>query len=140
MTATVLDGTAIAAAVRAEVANEVKRLTETTSVRPKLVAILVGDDPASHLYVSSKRKACAEVGIDSDTIQLPAATSEAELLARIDELNADPSVHGILQQLPLPKQIRPRSVIDRISVDKDVDGLHPQSVGRLALDVPGFVP
>jgi methylenetetrahydrofolate dehydrogenase (NADP+) / methenyltetrahydrofolate cyclohydrolase len=140
MTATILDGAAIAAAVRAEVAAGAAALAAAHSVRPRLIAVLVGDDPASHLYVSSKRKACAEVGLDSDTIQLPATTTEPELLARIEELGRDPSVHGILLQLPLPKQIHPRRILDAIPVEKDVDGLHPVNVGRLAMDAPGFVP
>lgn len=140
MPATVLDGSAIAAAVRSEVADSVRALVASTSVRPKLVAVLVGDDPASHLYVSSKRKACAEVGIDSDTFHLPASTTEPDLLARIEDLGRDRGVHGILLQLPLPKAIVPRRILDAIPVEKDVDGLHPINVGRLALDAPGFVP
>jgi methylenetetrahydrofolate dehydrogenase (NADP+)/methenyltetrahydrofolate cyclohydrolase len=140
MTATVLDGAAIAAAVRAEVAAGASALASSTSVRPRLIAVLVGDDPASHLYVSSKRKACAEVGIDSDTIQLPATTPEPQLLERIEALGRDRSVHAILLQLPLPKHIQPRRILDAIPVEKDVDGLHPVNVGRLAMDVPGFVP
>jgi methylenetetrahydrofolate dehydrogenase (NADP+) / methenyltetrahydrofolate cyclohydrolase len=140
MSATIIDGTAIAAAVRAEVAEGVRRLLETTSVRPKLLAVLAGDDPASHLYVSSKRKAAAEVGIESDSVHLPASAGEQELVERIDELSGDPSVHGILLQLPLPGHVDARRVLDCISPEKDVDGLHPVSIGRLCLDVPGFVP
>ncbi|HEX2223857.1 MAG TPA: bifunctional methylenetetrahydrofolate dehydrogenase/methenyltetrahydrofolate cyclohydrolase FolD, partial [Thermoanaerobaculia bacterium] len=106
---------------------------------PGLAAVLVGDDPASQVYVSSKVKGCAEVGMESRTIRLPATTTEDELLALVDSLNRDEAVDGILVQLPLPRGVNERRVLDRVDPDKDVDGFHPMSVGRLWLDQEGFV-
>ena len=135
----ILDGKPIAAALRAEVAAGVADLVARGLRPPGLTAILVGENPASQVYVGSKIRACGEAGLASRTLRLPAATSEAELLAIVDEQNADPEIDGILVQLPLPKQIDERRVIERISPDKDVDGFHPMNVGRLWLDQPGFV-
>jgi methylenetetrahydrofolate dehydrogenase (NADP+)/methenyltetrahydrofolate cyclohydrolase len=127
MTARLIDGKAHAAALRAEVAARVATLGYT----PGLAVVLVGDDAASAVYVRNKDRAAAAAGIAPRTIRLPAATTEAELLAVIAELNADPSVDGILVQMPLPPQIRARAAIDAIDPAKDVDGLHPVNVGRM---------
>lgn len=135
-----LDGKAAAAEIRAEVAASVREMVEAGARPPQLVAVLVGEDPASHAYVGSKTRGCAEVDMLSQTLRLPAETSEAELLALIDRLNEDDAVDGILVQLPLPPQITEKRVIHRISPDKDVDGFHPISVGRLWLDEEGFTP
>jgi methylenetetrahydrofolate dehydrogenase (NADP+)/methenyltetrahydrofolate cyclohydrolase len=130
MTARVLDGTAIAKTIREEVASEVARYNGSGR-RPGLAAVLVGEDPASAVYVRSKGKACEEAGMYSLTIRLSADTSEAELLDTVDRLNADPKIHGILVQLPLPKHIDSEKVLRRIDPDKDVDGFHPVNVGKL---------
>jgi methylenetetrahydrofolate dehydrogenase (NADP+)/methenyltetrahydrofolate cyclohydrolase len=130
MSARVLDGTAIAKSIREEVAAEVARLGRTGR-KPGLAAVLVGEDPASSVYVRSKGKACEEAGMHSVTIRLPAETSEAELLATVDRLNADPAIHGILVQLPLPKHMDSEKVLRRIDPGKDVDGFHPVNVGKL---------
>lgn len=135
----ILDGKPIAAALRAEVAAGTADLVSRGLRPPGLTAILVGENPASQVYVGSKIKACGEAGLHSRTLRLPAETNEAELLALVDEQNADPAIDGILVQLPLPKHIDERRVIDRISPEKDVDGFHPMNVGRLWLDQPGFV-
>lgn len=134
----ILDGRHTAADIRTEVAAGVRELRAAGHRAPGLAAVLVGDDAASQVYVGSKIKACAEVGMESRTIRRPADLTEADLLAIVDELNADDAVDGILVQLPLPRQIREREVIARISPDKDVDGFHPVNVGRLWLDEPGF--
>ncbi|HYX23281.1 MAG TPA: bifunctional methylenetetrahydrofolate dehydrogenase/methenyltetrahydrofolate cyclohydrolase FolD [Thermoanaerobaculia bacterium] len=136
----ILDGKAAAAEIRAELAASVRELAAAGRRLPQLVAVLVGDDPASQTYVGSKVRGCAEVEMLSRTLRLPAATSEAELLALVDGLNADDAVDGILVQLPLPPQIHEKRVLDRISPDKDVDGFHPVNVGRLWLDEEGFTP
>jgi len=135
----ILDGRPIAAALRAEVAAGVRDLVARGLRPPGLTAILVGENPASQVYVGSKIKACAEAGLVSRTLRLPATTGEEELLAVVDRENADPAVDGILVQLPLPAGIDERRVIERISPEKDVDGFHPVNVGRLWLDQPGFV-
>ncbi len=135
----ILDGRPIAAALRAEVAAGVRDLVARGLRPPGLTAILVGENPASQVYVGSKIKACGEAGLVSRTLRLPATTGEEELLAVVDLENADPAVDGILVQLPLPAGIDERRVIDRISPEKDVDGFHPVNVGRLWLDQPGFV-
>ncbi|MBW8876408.1 MAG: bifunctional methylenetetrahydrofolate dehydrogenase/methenyltetrahydrofolate cyclohydrolase [Acidobacteria bacterium] len=136
----ILDGKAAAAEIRAELAASVRELAAAGARLPQLVAVLVGDNPASQTYVGSKVRGCAEVGLLSRTLRLPAETSEAELLALVDDLNADDAVDGILVQLPLPAQIHEKRVLDRISPEKDVDGFHPVSVGRLWLDQEGFTP
>ena len=130
MSAKILDGTAIAKAIREEVAAEVGRLSGNGR-KPGLAAVLVGEDPASAVYVRSKGKACEEAGMHSVTIRLGADTAESELLATVDRLNADPKIHGILVQLPLPKHIDSEKVLRRIDPGKDVDGFHPVNVGKL---------
>jgi methylenetetrahydrofolate dehydrogenase (NADP+)/methenyltetrahydrofolate cyclohydrolase len=142
MSARPIDGRAVALSVRQEVAEGAGRLREETGVVPGLAAVLVGDDPASAAYVRMKGKACEEVGLHSRTVRRPASTSEAELLGLIEELNRDPSVHGILVQLPLPPQIDTRRVLIAVDPGKDVDGFHPVNVGRLAAGdlESGFVP
>jgi methylenetetrahydrofolate dehydrogenase (NADP+) / methenyltetrahydrofolate cyclohydrolase len=140
MSASILDGTAIAQAIRAEVAKEVARLSHTGR-KPGLAAVLVGEDPASAVYVRSKGKACEEAGMHSVTLRLPASATEAELLETVDRLNADPDIHGILVQLPLPKHINSEKVLRRIDPGKDVDGFHPVNVGKLVVgDTTAFRP
>jgi methylenetetrahydrofolate dehydrogenase (NADP+)/methenyltetrahydrofolate cyclohydrolase len=140
MGAQILDGKAIAAEVRAQVKRAVEARVEAGQRRPGLAVVLVGENPASQVYVRNKRKACAEVGFLSELHELPAATSQAELLALIDALNANPAIDGILVQLPLPEQIDPEAVIERILPTKDVDGFHPYNVGRLCLRMPVLRP
>jgi methylenetetrahydrofolate dehydrogenase (NADP+) / methenyltetrahydrofolate cyclohydrolase len=130
VSARILDGTAIAKAIRQEVAAEVSRL-RSKGRKPGLAAVLVGEDPASAVYVRSKGKACEEAGMHSVTIRLPADTPEADLLDTVDRLNADPEINGILVQLPLPKHINSEKVLRRIDPSKDVDGFHPVNVGKL---------
>ena len=140
MTATIIDGKAAAAALRAEVAVEVTRFRAATGRAPGLAVVLVGEDPASAVYVRAKGKATLEAGMESFEHKLPADTAEADLLALVDRLNADPRVDGILVQLPLPPHIDANKVITRIDPDKDVDGFHPVNAGRLAIGLHGFVP
>lgn len=132
----IIDGKQIAAKVRAEVAEQVKDL-RAKGVHPGLTVVRVGDDPASAIYVRGKRKDCEEVGIRSEEHHLPATTSQAELMALIARLNADPKVHGILVQLPLPKGLDERAVLDAIAPSKDADGFHPFNVGALSIGIPG---
>lgn len=136
MTARILDGKAIAARLRARLAERVAALP----FRPGLRVVRVGDDPASGVYVRNKDRAAQEVGFDSATIHLPGDTTEAALLATIAQLNADASVDGILVQLPLPPQIRAEAAIAAVDPAKDVDGFHPLNAGRLAAGQPGLVP
>ena len=138
-TAARIDGTAIAREVRAEVARRAARLASAGQV-PGLAVILVGDDPASQVYVRNKVKACAEAGIRSIQENYPADLAEAALLARIAALNADDTVHGILVQMPLPPQISAQRVIEAIAASKDVDGYSVESAGRLLAGLPGFKP
>ncbi len=142
MTAQILDGTATAEKLRAEIAAEVKTRVEAGKSIPGLATVLVGDNPASHVYVKSKRKACAEVGIESFGIELPATASQAEVEETVKKLNADPKVNGILVQLPLPAGLDEERVLSSISLEKDVDGFHPVNIGRLAQKGrdPLFVP
>jgi methylenetetrahydrofolate dehydrogenase (NADP+)/methenyltetrahydrofolate cyclohydrolase len=140
VTAKVIDGKAVAASVRERVRAAVAERVKAGRRAPALATVLVGDDPASHVYVRNKRKACEEVGIRSVPIQFDANLTQAELLAAIDRLNADASVDGILVQLPLPKQIDTTQVIERIDPTKDVDGFHPYSLGRLAQRLPVLRP
>ena len=140
MTARIIDGKAAAAALRARVAAEVTRFRAATGRAPGLAVILVGEDPASAVYVRSKGKATVEAGMESFEHKLPADTSEADLLALVDRLNADSAVDGILVQLPLPRHIDEAKVITRVNPDKDVDGFHPVNAGRLAAGLAGFVP
>ncbi len=140
MPAELIDGAAVAAKIRAEVAVSAAALI-ARGIQPGLTVVLVGDDPASGVYVRSKEKATVEAGMRGATIRLPASTTEAELLAHVDALNADPKVHGILVQMPLPKQIDSQKVIRRIKPEKDVDGFHPENVGKLLIgDRDGFAP
>jgi methylenetetrahydrofolate dehydrogenase (NADP+)/methenyltetrahydrofolate cyclohydrolase len=140
MTARRIDGKAAAAALRAAIADEVAAFRAATGRVPGLAVVLVGDDPASAVYVASKGKATLEAGMQSFEHRLPADAGEEELLALVDTLNADPAVDGILVQLPLPAQIDEQKVITRIDPDKDVDGFHPVNAGRLAIGLDGFVP
>jgi len=135
-----IDGAAIGRLVRRDVAAEVERL-KALGITPGLSVVLVGDDPASAVYVRSKGKACEEAGMRGETIRLPAETTENALLAQVDRLNADPNVHGILVQMPLPRHIAADKVIRRIRPEKDVDGFHPVNVGKLSIgERDGFVP
>ncbi|WP_373653663.1 bifunctional methylenetetrahydrofolate dehydrogenase/methenyltetrahydrofolate cyclohydrolase FolD [Schlesneria sp. DSM 10557] len=140
MPAQLIDGKAIAAAIRERLTQDVAEFRQKTHITPKLAAILVGDDPASQVYVRNKENACAKVGIDSDVFRLPATTTQAELLALVNRLNEDSTVHGILVQLPLPDQIHETTVLDAVSAAKDVDCFHPENVGRLAQGRPRFLP
>jgi methylenetetrahydrofolate dehydrogenase (NADP+)/methenyltetrahydrofolate cyclohydrolase len=140
MAAHLIDGKAIGTAVRAEIRDRVEEFSARTEIKPNLVTVLVGDDPASRIYVRNKGKACHEAGMLSQQIDLPATLPENDLLALVAELNADPAVHGILVQLPLPGHINESRVIEAISPDKDVDGFHPVNAGRLLSGGPCFVP
>ncbi|HTL05148.1 MAG TPA: tetrahydrofolate dehydrogenase/cyclohydrolase catalytic domain-containing protein [Gemmatimonadales bacterium] len=135
MSARILDGAAIAKEIRAEIARDVVQL-KAQGVTPGLAVVIVGDDPASQVYVKSKGEACREAGMHSETIRLPSETTQAELLATVDRLNADPRIHGFLIQLPLPKQIDSERVLHRVAPEKDVDGFHPMNVGKLAVGDP----
>lgn len=138
--ATIIDGKAFSANLRGEIARKVELLKQNHSVTPGLAVVLVGEDPASQVYVRSKGKQTAEAGMNSYEHKLDAETSQADLLALIDQLNNDPDVHGILVQLPLPKHIDEESVINSVSADKDVDGFHLSNVGKLATGAEGIVP
>lgn len=138
MTAKLIDGKKIAQDVRMELKDEVQILKEKGIV-PKLVVVLVGNHPASESYVKGKIRAAEEIGIDSLLIRMNDTISEAELLAKVSELNEDPSVHGILVQLPLPRQISEQHIIEAIAKEKDVDGFHPESVGRMVTGLETFV-
>ncbi len=140
MTARILDGKEIARGIRENVAAAVRARVESGRRPPGLAVIMVGDDPASAVYVRNKRRACAEVGFHSTAHDLPADTREAALLDLIDRLNGDPTVDGILVQLPLPAGMSEAKVIERIRPDKDVDGFHPYNVGRLAQRIPLLQP
>lgn len=139
MSATIIDGKAIAQEVRSGVAEKVRALKER-GINPCLAVILVGANPASVSYVTGKRKALAEAGMLDKSVDLPESTSEEELLSVIDSLNKDPAVHGILVQLPLPKHIDEDKVIMRIAPEKDVDGFHPVNVGNMVIGRDGFLP
>lgn len=136
----ILEGKEFAAAIRAEVAAEVRRMTAAGHRKPALAAVLVGGDPASQVYVNSKVKGCHEVEMESRAVRLPEDTSEAEILRAVRELNDDDAVDGILVQLPLPKGVHERRVVESVLPEKDVDGFHPENVGRLWLDQEGLVP
>ncbi len=142
MTATLIDGKEIASRIRARIAEKVRHMVEQHGVRPGLAAVLVGDNPASHTYVKMKRKACAEVGIESFGFELPADTTQAEVERLVRELNERPDVNGILVQLPLPPHLDEARVLSAVGLDKDVDGFHPVNIGRLAMKgrQPDFVP
>jgi methylenetetrahydrofolate dehydrogenase (NADP+) / methenyltetrahydrofolate cyclohydrolase len=138
--AQIIDGKEIAAKVRAEVAAEVARLVKEHGIKPGLAVVLVGEDPASKVYVANKAKQTVEVGMNSWEHRLPAETPEADVLALVDKLNNDPACHGILVQLPLPKHINAEKVLNLIKPDKDVDGFHPVNVGRLWVGERALVP
>jgi methylenetetrahydrofolate dehydrogenase (NADP+)/methenyltetrahydrofolate cyclohydrolase len=138
--ATIIDGKAFSANLRDEIARQVAILKQTHSITPGLAVVLVGEDPASQVYVRSKGKQTVEAGMNSYEHKLDADTSQQDLLALIDQLNNDPDVHGILVQLPLPGHIDEESVINSVSVDKDVDGFHLSNVGRLSIGADGIVP
>jgi methylenetetrahydrofolate dehydrogenase (NADP+)/methenyltetrahydrofolate cyclohydrolase len=139
MTAQLIDGVALSRQLRAEIAQRAAALT-ARGHQPGLAVILVGEDPASATYVRNKVKACADAGVRSVLEKYDASLSEAELLARLDALNADPAIHGILVQMPLPRHIDPQKVIERIATSKDVDGYSVQSAGDLMAGLPGFRP
>ena len=140
MTAILLDGVATSAAIKEDLTAKITTLFDTTGVRPGLGSILVGDDPASAIYVGSKLKACAELGIASFHEQLPADVSQEQLHAVIDSLNANPAVDAILMQVPLPKHLDEEMALLRILPEKDVDGLHPVNLGKLVMGSPGPLP
>ena len=140
MTAKILDGKALAEEIRGEVAIGVAEMKQNHGAPPGLAAVLVGDDPASAIYVRNKRRACDEVGMISDTIMLPADTTTEQVLNTVQQLNDDPRFHGILVQLPLPDQVDELAVIESINPDKDVDGLHPFNVGKLVQGRADFIP
>ncbi len=138
--ATVIDGKAVSAKMREEIAEEVKEFVEKHGRAPSLTVIIVGEDPASQVYVRNKEKACIQTGIRSEIIRLPADTGEEELLCRIDELNGDENVNGILVQLPLPDHIDEKNIICRISPKKDVDAFGYENVGRIMTGEYDFLP
>ncbi len=140
MTAKILDGKALAEEIRGEVATGVVEMQQKHGITPGLAAVLVGDDPASAIYVRNKRRACDEVGMFSDSILLPVDSTDKQVLATVQSLNNDPRFHGILVQLPLPPQIDERLIIESLDPDKDVDGLHPFNVGKLVQGRADFVP
>jgi methylenetetrahydrofolate dehydrogenase (NADP+)/methenyltetrahydrofolate cyclohydrolase len=140
MSARIIDGKAIAAKIRGEQKLRILRLQQQHGVRPGLAVILVGSDPASQVYVRNKVTACKDVGIRSELVELPVTTTQDQLLSRIDALNTDPTIHGILVQLPLPPQIDVHSVLERIDFHKDVDGFHLYNVGGLITGNTVFPP
>lgn len=139
MTAEIISGKELASEIKQDLAKEIERL-KVKNLIPKLVVVLVGDNPASLSYVKGKEKAAAEIGMDSEVITLPVETTEAELLALLDELNDNDAVHGILVQLPLPDQIDEQKVIDQINPKKDVDGFHPINIGKMMTGEDSFLP
>jgi len=139
MTAKIIDGKTYAEGLRARIAGHVERLKREHGITPGLAVVIVGHDPGSEIYVSQKAKQTVEVGMHSEKYELPEDASEAEVLALVQNLNADPAIHGILVQLPLPAQIDPNKVIATISPDKDVDCFTPASVGKLQIGLPGPV-
>jgi methylenetetrahydrofolate dehydrogenase (NADP+)/methenyltetrahydrofolate cyclohydrolase len=139
VSATILDGRAIAAQIRAEISERVMALVDR-GIQPGLAAVLVGSDEASRIYLSSKHKACADVGMRSEQVDLPSFVTESELLATVRRLNRDPEIHGIIVQLPLPRHISELGVQTTIDPAKDVDGLHPLNVGLMVRGDPSFAP
>ncbi len=140
MSAKIISGTEVAKEIREELKAEVAELAAQHNVVPGLVTILVGEDPASQSYVAAKNKTAKELGIHSEQVTLPADTTEADLLALVEKCNNDPKIHGILVQLPLPKQINEAKILNTINPDKDVDGFHPMNVGRMVLGEKCFLP
>jgi methylenetetrahydrofolate dehydrogenase (NADP+)/methenyltetrahydrofolate cyclohydrolase len=139
MTARLLDGKALAQTMQAEIASGVTDLLQTSGIRPGLATVLVGENPASQTYVRNKRRSCEKAGMTSSVHDLPASTSQADLLALLGNLNADPAVHGILVQLPLPPQIDEAAVVDAVDPQKDVDGFGPESLGLLTAGRPRYL-
>lgn len=139
MSAKIIDGKAVAARICEELKAKVAGLT-AAGKQPGLAVVIVGDNPASRVYVNSKKKKCAELGIYSEEHALAETAAEAELLGLVDRLNNDPKIDGILVQLPLPGHLNEQLILDRISPDKDVDGFHPVSVGKMLIGLPGFLP
>lgn len=140
MTAQILDGQALAKVIRAEVATGVAEMQQKHGVTPGLAALLVGNDPASAIYVRNKRRACDEIGMFSETLELPADATDQQIMECVQKLNNDSRFHGILVQLPLPPQVDERRIIEAVDPDKDVDGIHPFNVGKLVQGRPDFVP
>ncbi len=140
MAAEILDGKALAKTIRAEIKEEVQRFVEETSVQPGLAVVLIGENPASQVYVRNKGKACNAAGMNSIQHNLPTETSQEEVLDLIDKMNNDPSIHGILVQLPVPEQINAHTVQEQVVPLKDVDGFHPINVGRLSIGLDTLVP
>lgn len=136
MVANIISGTALSKRIKADIAKKIAHYVEQGKRAPGLAVILVGADPASQVYVGSKRRSCEEIGIYSKSYDLPESTTEKELLALVDELNANDAIDGILVQLPLPKHINSEAIIERIDPKKDVDGFHPYNVGRLCQRIP----
>lgn len=140
MSAEILEGKSLSDEIRAEVAEEAARFQQSSGVTPCLAAVLVGEDPASQVYVRNKEKACAKAGMTSRLHRLPATTSQAELLELVESLNGDRAVHGILVQLPLPGGIDAERILDAVDPLKDVDAFHPENVGRIVQGRPRFLP
>jgi methylenetetrahydrofolate dehydrogenase (NADP+)/methenyltetrahydrofolate cyclohydrolase len=140
MAAKMISGTETAKKIREEIKTEIARLKEKHGITPGLATVLVGDDPASKVYVGAKEKSCKNLGVYSKRVDLPADTSEADLLALVDKLNNDPEIHGILVQLPLPKHINEARVLYAIDPEKDVDGFHPVNVGKMVIGGDCFLP
>ncbi len=140
MSAEIIDGKALAATFRGQIAEEVSQLKNEKNIVPHLTAVLVGDDPASAVYVRNKQRACEKAGIQSTLKRLPAETSEAELISIVESLNADPGVHGILVQLPLPGHINETAILDVVNPLKDVDAFHPENVGLIVQGRPRYLP
>lgn len=140
MSAQIIDGKTIAKEVRQQVKEQVAQMVAAGKSQPGLAVVIGGNDPASRIYVNSKKKACADIGMYSEEHAFPETVTESEIIATVQRLNQDPKINGILVQLPLPKQINERNVIESINPKKDVDGLHPSSVGNLLIGTPTFVP
>ena len=138
--ATIIDGKKLSETIKAEVAEEVRKITANGEMAPGLAVIIVGNDPASHVYVSSKKKACDATGIFSIEVALPEDTTQAQLLEEINKLNNDSRIHGILLQLPLPRHLNENDALEAINPKKDVDGFHPLNVGKLYIGLDTFVP
>jgi len=140
MTAKIINGTEIARQIREELKQEVAELKSRYSLTPGLATVLVGDDPASKVYVGAKEKACSELGMYSERHDIPGNSTEEEVLALVEKLNQDPKIHGILVQMPLPKHINETRILYAINPKKDVDGFHPVSLGKLMIGEPDFIP
>src|SRR5512138_135133 len=142
MTAQIIDGAKVSEAIRNDVKRQVAELKETHELTPGLATVLVGDNPASHAYVRSKRKTCAELGIESFGHELPIDASQEQVVTLVRQLSADPRVHGILVQLPMPPQINEEAVLREVALAKDVDGFNPINIGRLGMKnrTPSFAP